>query len=574
LAWVISSLDHSAFVPLDPSTLETLLALLRTIEGDERVLLQDCEKCTDEDDAGLAPAEAFLRGLHRQVKSLDATRSHVETALNISRFQEASQLEPDILKCLKAVQSVTSSRVLPVLLEGVLLVGNYVNASSVTLGGALGITLDSLAKLAHTKGKGANQSSSVLHILTGHLQLTHPSFLETLARDLEGCAVTQDIDPKLLSDRLRELEDQVRAVETLSRNSSAEQLPFAVSLERLQTFLTSALPKLQHLRGLLQELDQAAADFRRWFAEPAGSRFVDMMRSLAALHGALPAKLPQAAPGSVVGRRSSGRGSLKGTARTFQKQDSMESSEGSLIAGISEGGAITRQVSISSEADFEGPLNTLRFALLQMQGSPKAVDENENELSDEEDRFHAPLSSLRSVLGLLRPTALSANADANGCDSIDGSPAHWRRHGSISSRSDLDDISTTDAEATPAAFEAPLMDLQSVLSKLQSPSAVSSRSAPQPDNDDEEFEAPLFDLQQVLSTLHSKQNETSSSQGQQPQQSDAKQDSDIAMAWMAKPPTAPRTGNPRRVPMHPAFAQFETPLAELKQVLSKFHQPD
>ena len=45
----------------------------------------------------------------------------------------------------------SSSRQTVSFVEGVLLLGNYVNAASRSLGGAVGVALDSLAKLAHTQ---------------------------------------------------------------------------------------------------------------------------------------------------------------------------------------------------------------------------------------------------------------------------------------------------------------------------------------------------------------------------------------------------------------------------------------
>ena len=52
---------------------------------------------------------------------------------------------------LTAAWTIIDSKAMPILLEGILLLGNSVNASSKNLGGAVGVTLESLTKLAHTR---------------------------------------------------------------------------------------------------------------------------------------------------------------------------------------------------------------------------------------------------------------------------------------------------------------------------------------------------------------------------------------------------------------------------------------
>lgn len=70
----------------------------------------------------------------------------------MARFKaKAKDLETGLDLALTAAWTIIDSKALPILLEGILLLGNSVNASSKNLGGAVGVTLESLTKLAHTR---------------------------------------------------------------------------------------------------------------------------------------------------------------------------------------------------------------------------------------------------------------------------------------------------------------------------------------------------------------------------------------------------------------------------------------
>lgn len=286
---------------LPEKALEALRCLLEASVGQEAQLGETASAgCSSE----WVPAEAFVRDL-LVLYALGTLRLHVDMALLMARFAEkAAVIRTEIDTALCAVSAVLDSSTIPVLLEGVLLLGNYVNASSRSLGGAVGVTLESLAKLAHTRCRvaakvkgGREQQGNALCVLVMHLQQTRPSFIETLAGDLDTCRTSKDFDPKAAAAEVRALAAQVDAIEKYrekvtpddsSSGGEAESCPDALAPELLREFLTRATPEMTGLQALLEELTEATAALRRWLAEPSQSELGNMLGALGALRDALP----------------------------------------------------------------------------------------------------------------------------------------------------------------------------------------------------------------------------------------------------------------------------------------------
>eukprot|EP00927_Polykrikos_kofoidii_P026115 TRINITY_DN23311_c0_g2_i1.p1 TRINITY_DN23311_c0_g2~~TRINITY_DN23311_c0_g2_i1.p1 ORF type:complete len:1445 (-),score=238.52 TRINITY_DN23311_c0_g2_i1:39-4373(-) len=281
--------------------LEELINLLRVVEGEEWTLCQPLPAgmSSAED---LPGAEVFLRELLLTAGPHAAVLSRLEMALFMERFPEATAMERRLFCILNAVRGVINSPALPVLLEGVLVLGNYVNSASKSLGAALGITLDSLAKLAHTRCKANNserKDDNALLLLARHLEVSHPCLIERLVSDLGECHAVKEFDARSTFDALQSLDEMVKRLQA----ASASHLPGSQALmpERIDAFLSVALPKLNFLRGIFREIERATHDLKRWFAEPADSRLGDMLSSLSLVREALLAKpLPRGR-----GRRSS-----------------------------------------------------------------------------------------------------------------------------------------------------------------------------------------------------------------------------------------------------------------------------
>ncbi|CAE8729693.1 unnamed protein product [Polarella glacialis] len=272
-------------------------------------------------DSQAAPAELFLARLRSACGCpLQDLKTRIELVLHMATFpREAAVLGNQLQLGLDAIQAVLKSEAMPLLLEGVLLLGNYVNSASKSLGGAVGVSLESLAKLAHTRcvkqepPRGCQDSrrqarhvsrllpqENALHLLVQQLQLQGcPDLSEKLVADLEGCARVRDIDQLDLATSLRSLSSQVGALEKCAQHVSEqpENTPPALSSARLQHFFSMAMPEITRLGKLLGHLEEAVAAMRQHFAEPPGTALSEMFRNLIALHSALPrSALPVALP--------------------------------------------------------------------------------------------------------------------------------------------------------------------------------------------------------------------------------------------------------------------------------------
>jgi hypothetical protein len=276
---------------LETEALEALFELLHAADGHDAALeaTQPLAE-TLSDGASQAASEAFLRQL-ATVGPLAASRENVTFALDMEYFPaELERLEQQCNLALVAVESVISSTTLPLLLEGMLLLGNYVNASSRTLGAAVGLTLESLARLAHTKcvalqevasGSHTSSPANALSLLIEQLSAKHgASFAASLAADLETCRSARDVDPKAIRQAVEKLISQ-----TMVAQSRREVNNFAPAFapSRLDAFLAEAMPRLGLLSGLVGNLDSAAAGLRKHFAEPPGSTLPEMLETLSTL---------------------------------------------------------------------------------------------------------------------------------------------------------------------------------------------------------------------------------------------------------------------------------------------------
>lgn len=315
LSWAIgvqreaSELVVDSQEELSDDVLESVLCLLRLASGKEECLCEaplEGRGGHDRASTKLAPAEAFLQELLRSLGPAIRLVPKLEMALDVARFDtEAANLEEQMRIGLSTVSKVLKSVALPSLLEGALLLGNYVNANNKALGGVVCVTLDSLPKLAHTRCVPSDASEGVgyqnaLDLLVWHFQRKEPDFLDMLSSDLEECKKSGDLDQKVIADAIGGLEKRISSIaEVVRKNTNqvdeAYSRPEALSPDRLNKFLVKARPNLQALQLQFEELDKATCDLRKYFAEPASSNFTDMMQSLTALYEALPLRENNAA---------------------------------------------------------------------------------------------------------------------------------------------------------------------------------------------------------------------------------------------------------------------------------------
>lgn len=259
----------------------------------------------DELRAGKAPAEVFLADLLGICScSPEELQPQVDMIFKIVRFQDrASTLKRQLEEGLNCIHQILTSEAVPDLLEGVLLLGNYVNAASKCLGGVVGVTLDSIAKLAHTRCIQDDPASTVggqnaLHLLVRQLEARNrPTFAEELAADLEGCLRARELDPKEAGSELQSLKGltaRVRDVLAKGKDCNAESP--ALQPTRLLSFLNKADPEMDCLQQLLNKLHESTAALRIFFAEPDSACLQEMLRNLAELHKVLPRARPLKVP--------------------------------------------------------------------------------------------------------------------------------------------------------------------------------------------------------------------------------------------------------------------------------------
>jgi len=289
-----SKLGEKEAVQLDEEALDALVALLRLAVGlDER--LNDAGRSCSDDETPWAPPESLLHGLFHKVPCVNTMLCRAELLLHMARFsQEAAYLEGQLHDALDAAAAAMGSKAIPLFLEGVLLLGNYVNASG-SMGGALGVSLASLRRLAHTrclKSSLSNPSARKDHallLLARQLEEREPGFVEMLAEDLRPCCSARDVDPKQVATGVVTLKAQVTKLEEWLENAShSKGEPPALRRAHLQRFLSQAVPRVGALTGLVESLEQTTQSLRRHFAETDTSSLPEMLGNLADLLQVLP----------------------------------------------------------------------------------------------------------------------------------------------------------------------------------------------------------------------------------------------------------------------------------------------
>lgn len=299
LTWILGPAKGDEEVPAE-EVLEALQGLLGAAVGEERSLTAAGQAAKDG-----VPSEVFLRQLLER-EPLQELQQRVQLNLDMARFNpKANDLESGLDLALTAAWSIIDSKAMPVLLEGILLLGNSVNAASKNLGGAVGVTLESLTKLAHTRCLPAKQAAgnkrkssrveSALEVLTLHLDQANQGFIGNLVSDLDACQSAKDFDHKLMASLVQELAEQVGLVQKHLRLHPESHAP-CIQAQRLQSFLTEANGRIQHLQTCLEEIDEATVSLRQWFAEPPSSSLHDMLRVLAALRKLIPSPKPSDIP--------------------------------------------------------------------------------------------------------------------------------------------------------------------------------------------------------------------------------------------------------------------------------------
>mmetsp|Transcript_45186 Transcript_45186/g.81703 ORF Transcript_45186/g.81703 Transcript_45186/m.81703 type:complete len:732 (-) Transcript_45186:48-2243(-) len=291
---------HKEKLPSDEEALQTLMNFLQLADGKEVEL--KALPGVGEAEASLAPSEHLLQQLVIRGGPAWLLRSRVQAKLTFSCFpKQADELEEIIRSGMQAVRVVVNSTVIPVLLEGTLVLGNYVNSSSQALGSANGVTLESIARLAHTRAlsepadnagvrrrSGSKEPPSAFDLLVSELRESQgPTWLCTLISELEQCRELCDVEATI-SLSMKDLVTKVKDVEKCYYPFDGCPEPPTSAQVCFRRFMAYATSRLATLRSLQEELASAITDMRKYFAEPPTTTLSAMMRSFSSLLDVLP----------------------------------------------------------------------------------------------------------------------------------------------------------------------------------------------------------------------------------------------------------------------------------------------
>jgi len=285
---------ETAGVALHQNALETLLNLYILAVGCEPELLN-----RDTIAQPLAPVEDLLRQLMMEGGPLPVLQGRAEALLYMSRFaSEAQELQKQFRAGIAAADSVVQSSTMPKFLGCVLLIGNYVNSASNALGGALGVTLESLAKLGNTRclqsgDKSARSETALTQVIRKLDEAQGPFFLSVLVSELEPVRSANSLDVVAMQGHVVKLASQIAMLdERAGRSGDCE--PRHLQPNRLGKFLEKAKPQMEALQDLSKKLDVSIESLRQYFAEPHNQSFKNMIGNLTMFLERLPSQAPSA----------------------------------------------------------------------------------------------------------------------------------------------------------------------------------------------------------------------------------------------------------------------------------------
>lgn len=276
-------------------TLEALVGLLQAAGPAEEVLRDEAGRLEKEQ---LVATDDFLVKL-TSLAPLSVLLWRVNAVGAVLRFPtEAAYLRTQLMQCIDVCETVVKSTAFPMLLEGVLVMGNYVNAGSVTLGKAVAVTLDSLAKLMHTKCGAVGEApkpgvANAFSLLVQQQEESRgPHFRSLLVAELQKCRAAKDCEPAFFEEGVKRLDAQVAELEEKMKSSCTSPPgtgePAVLKAKHLELFLSTARPEVEELRAMVDHLKQASERFRAYFCEPPTSSLPRMLKILASLLDAMP----------------------------------------------------------------------------------------------------------------------------------------------------------------------------------------------------------------------------------------------------------------------------------------------
>jgi hypothetical protein len=166
----------------------------------------------------LSKPDAWLHAVH-PVPHLDA---RLRSFLLLLRFgTKCAEARPGATVILKALTQLSESKHLPVLLEVVLMLGNFLNSGSFR-GNACGVKLDAFTKLAEVKSRDGK--SSLMHFFVKVIQERHPAAL-AFASELSAIPEAARISFLAAKAEVAELRKELNTVDSGVRTIADDAVP-------------------------------------------------------------------------------------------------------------------------------------------------------------------------------------------------------------------------------------------------------------------------------------------------------------------------------------------------------------
>lgn len=185
-------------------------------------------------------------------------------------WEKFDQLEKNMTIVLNVSEALKTSKSLKQLLCLILLLGNFMNASSLQ-GGAFGMRITSINKLADTKASNVS-SLTLLHVLTGVARRQFPQLLQFLEdlKDIEQAArITAS-----LNDMVQQYIEIKKDLEALTLELGTKWQPEDVELEEsdrfrdvMTTYKDNAVTRFEDLKTLYINMDAKYKDVMTYYGE-------------------------------------------------------------------------------------------------------------------------------------------------------------------------------------------------------------------------------------------------------------------------------------------------------------------
>ncbi|XP_042905089.1 protein diaphanous isoform X1 [Parasteatoda tepidariorum] len=178
------------------------------------------------------------------------------------RFQELVQdIKPDVVAATAACEEVKKSKKFCLLLQIILLIGNYMNAGSRNEQ-AVGFEISLLTKLNSTKA--ADHKTTLLHYLAEVIEQKYPDVLN-FAEELMHVDRAARVSSEQIQKNLSQMKKSVKQLETDLKNfrPHSEEDRFA---EVMSSFLTEASMQYEILENMFKQMEKLYNDLSEYFA--------------------------------------------------------------------------------------------------------------------------------------------------------------------------------------------------------------------------------------------------------------------------------------------------------------------